>query len=374
MPDEKPFWQNLFATGTPEAGEIVRVEMRQVRKRGQPLLLLPKEPVLARQVLELYPAQSRTARFARAMLRRAMKKKVRLGTRRVILELSTNDPFIHFVANSARYASGTLPVFGILAGNARSAGQRFIILVFDLEHRPVAVVKAGLTPDAQKLIDCEREVLESASREAGGVPKVFGVFEHARIHALAMRFYAGRTPLPEDESDLPRLLRSWIRPHKKIALSQTRVWQELEYVCEKHPLFEQLTRRLQNRFVHATIYHGDFAPWNIKVSSSGNWTVLDWERGEVRGLPGWDWIHYVVQTGLLVERQSTRELVERLENFCESEPFKDYSRLAGFSGFERPLALAYLLHHTEVIQPSEGLKQSRALLKALCERWLEKVP
>jgi hypothetical protein len=289
----------------------------------------------------------------------------------VALNLSTKDPFIHFIASSAHYASGAMPAFGALAGNPRSAGQRFIILVFDDEYQPVTVVKAGLTADAQRLIDCEREVLEGASREAGGIPRLFGVFEHPQIHALAMPFYAGRTPLPEDESDLPQLLNRWVRPHKKIALSQTRVWQELEYVCEKHPVFEALTRRLQNRFVHATIYQGDFAPWNIRVSPSGNWTVLDWERGEVRGLPGWDWFHYVVQTGLLVERRRTKALVERLESFCDSDAFKSYSHHAGFSGFERPLAVAYLLHHTEVIQPSEGLKKSRALLKALCDRWLD---
>ena len=33
----------------------------------------------------------------------------------------------------------------------------------------------------------------------------------------------------------------------------------------------------------------------------GSWVVLDWERGEPEGLPGWDWFHYVVQTGVLVE-------------------------------------------------------------------------
>jgi len=121
--------------------------------------------------------------------------------------------------------------------------------------------------------------------------------------------------------------------------------------------------------MHPCVQHGDFVPWNIKVSSEGGWTVLDWERGELTGIPGWDWFHYVLQTGLLVKRMTTQTLVERAEALLASDNFRGYASRAGISGVERELLLSYLFHLVEVIQPSEGRVQSRNLLTALAERW-----
>jgi hypothetical protein len=97
--------------------------------------------------------------------------------------------------------------------------------------------------------------------------------------------------------------------------------------------------------------------------------VLDWERGELIGIPGWDWFHYIIQTGVLVKRQTTLALIHRVENLLASNVFKEYARRSNIDGFERELLLSYLLHLVEVIQPSEGRVQSRDLLNALSARW-----
>lgn len=97
--------------------------------------------------------------------------------------------------------------------------------------------------------------------------------------------------------------------------------------------------------------------------------VLDWERGELAGIPGWDWFHYVIQPAILVDRSPTTDLVQRIERVLSSEPFKAYSARAGIMGCERELVLAYLLHAVEVIKPSEGLAATRDLLHALAVRW-----
>ena len=122
---------------------------------------------------------------------------------------------------------------------------------------------------------------------------------------------------------------------------------------------------MRGRTVHPAIYHGDLAPWNIKVSPAGAWTVLDWERGEPTGIPGWDWFHYVIQSGILVGRLSTPVLAQRVESLLRSDAFKQYAARAGILGCERDLVLAYLLHVVEVLKPSEGLAASRELLHAL---------
>jgi hypothetical protein len=97
--------------------------------------------------------------------------------------------------------------------------------------------------------------------------------------------------------------------------------------------------------------------------------VLDWERGELNGVPGWDWFHYVLQAAILVERLPTAALIGRIEGLFSSESFKSYAARASISGSERGLLLAYLLHCVEVIKPSEGLQAIRELFRAIRSLW-----
>src|SRR4029077_17239886 len=139
--------------------------------------------------------------------------------------------------------------------------------------------------------------------------------------------------------------------------------------CAREPLFAVLCGNLEDRAVHPAIAHGDLAPWNIKVLSDGAWMVLDWERGEREGLPGWDWFHYEVQPALLVQHESTAALIGRLERLLATPAFRAYTQLSAIAGVERQMALAYLLYQNEIIRPSEGLAESRQLLRALAARW-----
>jgi hypothetical protein len=117
------------------------------------------------------------------------------------------------------------------------------------------------------------------------------------------------------------------------------------------------------------LFHGDFAPWNIKVSDKGVWTVLDWERGQTNGVPGWDWFHFVIQPAILVERLPMPKLVEKVEKLLRSYLFREYASKVGCLQKERELMLGYLLYCIHVIQPSEGLEENQELLDALHDRW-----
>ena len=97
--------------------------------------------------------------------------------------------------------------------------------------------------------------------------------------------------------------------------------------------------------------------------------MLDWGRGELASLPGWDWFHYLIQSGIFVGHLSVPALIQRVETLLDSAPFKQYAARAGIQGCERELVLAYLLHVVEVIKPSEGLTATAELLKALSTRW-----
>lgn len=367
MAQARQFWDELFGPG--EVGATARsCTMRLLRKGGKPLLLLPNQTRAAAAALELYPAQSLRARLAKAALHTLLRAGWAAGTERLTFELAAEGSFTRFLRIQAGESGPAVPCFGVLAGNPAMASQRFLVLVFDARQRPVSVVKAGLSPSARELVQKEGAFLAAAAASLAGIPRVRANFQSARASAFALDHYLGRSPRRGEEGALPVLLGGWVDIRRTTTVAALADWQRLE-TAASHPSFGAIARALGARQLHPALYHGDLAPWNIRVSPAGQWTVLDWERGELQGLPTWDWFHYLLQTAILVERLPTRALVERLEGLLNSKPFQAYAKQAGITGLERPLALAYLLHCVEVLKPAEGLPATQALLSALLPHW-----
>ena len=367
-PPPQNFWEALF-TAPAAPGQAVRVELRLLRRRGRPFLLLPRQPGPASATLDLYPAQTSRARAVRTLLRCLLRVSLPLGMERVSLVLSPADQFVKFLSSLTGEPREGLPVVGILAGNPMSEGQRLLVLAFDARQQAVAVVKAGLSEQAQGLIEREEAFLSAVPADTRGVPRLRATFQSPRLRALALDFFAGDSPRAHEAEALPSLLELWLDPKRRIQVSDAPDWARLERACSDDSLFRGIAGRLSGKSFQAALQHGDLAPWNIKVSPAGVWTVLDWERGELTGIPGWDWFHYTIQSAILVERLPTSVLVQRVEGLLGSEAFQRYAERAGIRGCERELVLAYLLHAAEVIKPSEGLAPTRELLHALASGW-----
>ena len=368
MTPRSNFWEALFPEPA-EPGQCAWVEMRLLHKDGRPFLLLPGQSRPAAATLELYPAQTSRARAARTLLRWLLRASLPLGTAKVALAVSSADLFVKFLAARAGAPTLGVPTLGILAGNPASDGQRLLVLVFDARQQPVAVVKVGLSPQAKGLIEKEASFLGSVPTGTPGVPKLRATFESPRLRALALDFFPGDSPRPQDEAALPPLLESWVDPNRTVAVSDTLDWARLEKTVSGSSLFPVLAKQLCGHTVGSALHHGDLAPWNIRVSPAGSWTVLDWERGELTGIPGWDWFHYVIQSAILVGRLPTPALIQRVDTLLNSAAFRRYAARAGIVDCVRELVLAYLLHTVEVIKPSEGLPSSRGLMRALAVRW-----
>jgi hypothetical protein len=368
MPTAQNFWEQLF-TASEGQGQVVRIEMRLLKKAGQPFLLLPGQARPAVATMALYPAQTSRARIARTLLRCLLRACMPLGTETIRLTISPQDAFVKFLASLSGERGEGLPILGIFAGNPASDGQRFLLLVFDASQRPVAVVKAGLTPRAMTLVEQEERFLAAVPEKTVAVPRLRARFESSRLRALALDFVPGDSPRPRDEAALAPLLAAWVDVERTVVLSDTSDWMRLQEAAPASSLFSVVAGSLHDRKFHPAMHHGDFTPWNIKVSPTDVWTVLDWERGELTGIPGWDWFHYVIQSGILVGHLATADLAQRVESLLGSDAFRQYATRGGILGCERELVLAYLLHVVEVIKPSEGLGPTRELLKALAARW-----
>lgn len=354
-------WADLFTSKSPADFTL---ELRVIKKSGQPFLFVPSSSSLAAHALSLYPAQTTRAKLARSALRTTILSRIPLALEKSTVTLASKDPFPKFLANLVNAA--TLPPLAILAGNPGAEGRRFVLLLFDKKRQPAFVVKAGIGDSARQLIRHEAAFLHSAPPGTLGLPLLRGSFDTGAVSAFALEYVDGNSPNPEVGPGLVKLLSSWVNQERQIKLRETRGWQSLESTAVDNPLFRTLAAKLANTSVHPAIYHGDLAPWNIKVArDTRNWCVLDWERGDLNGIPGWDWFHYVIQSAILIQKQSAEQVAAKVEELMASPLFQNYASLAGIPGSEKSLAVAYLLYLTNVIRPSEGIETNHALLSLL---------
>jgi hypothetical protein len=345
-------WDELFGSER-ASGPAGQIEMRTLKKHGRPLLLVPTAARIAARCLDLYPAQTSRARLAKAVLRNLWRLGILVKAERTSLLISDSNPFKNYLSSVVK-AAAKVPRFGILAGNPAGAGQRFVVVLFDDDDTPRSVVKAGLTQAARELIRKEAAFLAGVPSAIKGIPRVLSKFQTDSLEAFASDFVSGESPGLSDRETLAAVLTSWLNPERKLRLGE---FPEIKNVRD---LGDNA-----NRQIATAIQHGDFAPWNIKVAGDGAWTVLDWERGEMAGIPAWDWFHYEIQTRILVRKARTEELVGETEEHLSSGLFRAYAEKAQIIGLERLLLRGYLWHLVEVIRPAEGLERNRALLAAL---------
>ncbi|MCU0784711.1 MAG: hypothetical protein MUF81_11840 [Verrucomicrobia bacterium] len=359
-------WQELFAPCAPDRARAT-IELNVVRRDGQPFLLLPTQARLASRSLALYPAQTTKARAAKLLFNFALRLGLKPRLEKIPLPLADDDPFARFLAETAKVTGGIFPRFAILAGNPRAEGRRFVFLLFDAGGRPAAVVKAGSSGAARRMLTHEEHFLQTAPPQARGLPKLRATLNSPRAQAFALDFFGGHPPRLDDTGPLAELLTSWVAAGRLVAIKDLDAWQRLVAAAADRPLPGPV-RALADTQVHATLAHGDCAPWNVKVAH-GKWTLLDWERSELAGVPGWDWFHFVMQPAVLVRREAMPGLLTRFERLLAGEDFVRYARHAGMAGSERALALAYLCYRTRITRQTEGLEALVALEHAATERW-----
>lgn len=350
-------WLELFDTDV--GGALVVVPLRILRRGGVPFLFLPVNNRAAARALDLYPAQTLKARLAKSVLRLAYRGAFLTQGGGSPFALSQEDPFLRYLVSTAGQPIGSQPDFAVLAGNPHAPGRRFVFMLFDTAGNPVTVVKAGSSLRAQELINHEAALLKEFEDRLCGFPKLRCQFDSGKVVAFATDFITGRSPKSESPTELGKIFTSWLDQSHKVLVREIPAWQRFGQACNSAVL-----RALGELKVHPTLMHGDFAPWNVKVAN-GRWTVLDWERGERLGLPGWDWIHFIVQPAVLVRRERADQTLARLEQLFASVEFGHYAKLAGIRDREWPLAMAYVSYCLRITQQTEGLARLESLLSAL---------
>ena len=348
-------WEQLF----PPESSGVEFQLRLARKHGDALLLLPAETRLARRALALFPAQTAKARLARALLALAPS----LGTESVSLRINAQSDFAGFISKTL--GTKSLPRFAMLLGNPRAPGRRFVLMLFNEAGSPAALVKAGVGQPAMDLIANEVNFIKSQPPGLLHSPQIYGAMESAHIGAFGMELLEGETPSPVASEQLAKLLNSWLRPDLTANCLDLPALQRLQAALAPSKELSARLTPLRDAKLHPAIHHGDFAPWNVRVDSSGEWRVLDWERGESQGPPAWDWFHWVIQHEVLVRRSPAASVLARVDALLASSEFRAYAGRAGIIGCERTLLLAYVMYCLHVIHQADGTRTIEELLHRL---------
>lgn len=354
-------WHELFQSPNAQGR---RIDVRVLRKHGLDFLILPTNNRAAAAALELYPAQTPFARTARMMLRIGLKFGIALGARRTELMVDDRAPLLDFMRDLAK--DQTLPPFAILSGNPAARGRRYVIAIFDENGQPRHVVKAGIEADARQLIRRESKFVQQIQHRIESAPLWQAELVDERLQAFATPFVSGESPQDIGPQKMAAVLSPWLDEKTSMRVEDLAVWQRLREQSKGSGGFAALHARCGGRILHPALYHGDFAPWNLKADADGRWQIVDWERGELKGPPAWDWFHFITQPPLLVTRLSTEGTAAEVKQHLSSSEFQAYATSAGISGFVEDWYIAYLRYCRDVLQQTEGWIRLNALVK-----WLE---
>jgi hypothetical protein len=330
---------------------------RILKKVGVPLLYVPQHPKAALETLNLYPAQRGKARLAKRLCQWAVGLRVPLPFGKSEAPVVPLDCIQWSDTSEAERITDEPVYWGVFTGNPSAPGRRFLYLVFNAQGAPLYLIKAGFDAEARAKIEAERRFLISSGARRAGVFTLWGALREETCAAIVLPYFRGKSPGASPLAQpLCDLMQRWQCPERTM-LHDIPAWQAL--------VAAGAAPRIADREVSQVLGHGDLAPWNVIVDASGLWQVIDWERGSESFVPGWDWMHYVVQPSILVKQDAPARTFKKVVQLLASTAFIRYAEKTGIRGIEWELFEAYLLHCREVLRPTEGSHATDALLAAL---------
>ena len=364
-------WQNILTP--PDGTEAPLRLFYLLRKRGQTILYLPENRKLADATLRLYPAQTWLARKLVQIVSWFISIRGPVLNEVVTIPVSPKSPFGAFLMRLVA-GSDDVPLFGVLGGNSKTPGRRYTVLLFDADYQPRVVVKMGISPKARQLIQAEQDFFFPQCPQFLGLPEALDKYDGVDAKAIAYRYVEGTSPTHEQQEGIEKLLESWISDRELVPLSDLPIWKELETLRRDRPGLEPVFQDLQEARVRPVLFHGDFASWNMRKSSSakeGDWVVLDWERNCRTGIPAWDWFHYIIQYNTLVLRARPERTLADLEALWKSPAFLSYARRTGIEKIVKELTLIYLLYLIRFFAPRDNTLAVHLLLEKFRQTYFQ---
>jgi hypothetical protein len=363
-----PAITDLFAGPQPGRRPLI-FSWRLVRRKNLPFLLLPEKTVSPAESFALYSAHRTLAKLWRALAPLILRTPLAKFYDRVVIEADAESKFLQFLAQQSGLPAGQMPAPAIKFGGVAGKTTRLVLLLRDAGGNPIRVVKVGLNPAGRAATEREASLLDHLPKQVIGCTGITGRHSSATMSAFATAYFWGKSL--DNDVGIEKLFHDWLSDGPPEPIKNLSVWRELQSTAKGAGLPEWpiLRETLAEHPVLTTIYHGDFAPWNVRMMNLENIRAFDWERGHLKGIPAWDWFHFIVQTSILVKRYAPERVAAELEQLVQAPRFQKYAGEAGISKIVEPLLLAYLLEQKLVVRPLEGSEKTDQLFRLLWVKW-----
>jgi hypothetical protein len=330
---------------------------------------LPGNAGAGRASLELYLAQRPLAKAFRSVMPLILRTPAAGIFEEIKVAADADSDWICFLKQQAGLEAGQLTTPAIKFGGVAKKTSRLVMLLCDEAGHPIRVIKVGLNTAGRAATEREADLLSRLPDGLIGCTGITGRYHSATLSAFATAYFPGASL--DNDLGIEKLFHNWLNPTPKEPLETLASWQQLAAVAsaEAAPEWELLREALAGQRVRTTLFHGDFTPWNVRILNAENIRAFDWERGQLKGIPGWDWFHFIIQTSVLVKRHSRERIAAELEQLFHSPRFQKYAEEAGITQIIEPLLLAYMLHQKLVDQPEEGRERNQRLFALLWEHW-----
>ncbi|MDR3576226.1 MAG: hypothetical protein P4L50_20350 [Anaerolineaceae bacterium] len=347
----------------------VTFSWRLVCRKKRPFLLLPEKSGSSSDGFQLYSAHRPLAKLWRSLVPLILATPLAKIFGQVVIEADTESEFMQFLAAQSGLPAAQLPSPAIKFGGVVGKTKRVVLLLRDAGGHPIRVVKVGLDPAGRAATEREASLLSNLPKEVIGCTGITGRFISDTMSAFATAYFSGESL--DTDLGVEKLFHDWLNDAPPEPIRNLAIWRELQSVAKGAglPQWPILRDALAEQSFRTTIYHGDFAPWNVRMTNLETIRAFDWERGHLKGIPAWDWFHFIVQTSILVKRYSPERVAAELEQLVHSPRFQKYASDAGISEIVEPLLLAYLLEQKLIVRPLEGIEQIDRLFRLLWAKW-----
>ena len=306
-----------------------------VPSTGGGFVLLSQTPGLLRLGMQLLPGGRRRWRYARSLLAGA----TRLGMAR--LPATSQVGILECERGSSNRRIADQALAGPIAAIARGvdgAHCKLSILLAEHEDLPQRIVKVSLAPSSREQVRKEARALGEVANASPGapLPRLLGTGDTGNgTYLVQERLRGKRSPdriqaqhidfltwtAGQEKSRVPIGLDPNFEQDAAYVLRRTGA-QSSRWARNLRALTVALRATLGDAPLPRCRAHGDFTPWNLVVAERGI-LAFDWEYSSPRLYALHDLLHFVTQTGVLVHRESPREILEQAENL--------------FDGIARPL-------------------------------------
>lgn len=286
------------------------------------LLALPAHRPSARATLKMYQPQVLVGKVVACFVRLLVLMGLHRLLPRISLTIHADGPLATLVSDHNR--------MGCLLGNPEAHTRRALVLH---EHEGHYLVdKIGVDEKSNRAVLAELDAIKMLPDGLTGIPALHGENLGNAWSSYATRFVDGVSPGKDDDERVLGLLGDWMKDARSAPLSESRQWKEMVDFADTHEVENvwSVIQKAATERILLGVFHGDFAPWNIKLSENGRSVVLDWETGTNEGPSGWDWLHYMIQRSSLVDGISAIEILKLCRNWAKSEIGKNFLGEAGW--------------------------------------------